>query len=84
MTEQEIIAKINELFIEEFESDVDDIKPDAPLMSTLDLDSLDLVDIVVLVEKHFGILLKGPDFIEVKTFEDFYNLIINKMNEAKQ
>ncbi len=81
MTEQEIIDKINEVLAEEFEADIETIAPEAPLMETLDLDSLDLVDVVVLIENNFGIVLKGQDFMEVRTFQDFYNLIIAKKQE---
>ncbi len=81
MTEQEIIARINEVLADEFETDIDTITPDAPLMQTLELDSLDLVDVVVLIESNFGVTLVGPDFVGVKTFEDFYNLIITKVGE---
>lgn len=81
MTEQEIIAKINEVLADEFEADIDTITPDAPLMQTLELDSLDLVDVVVLIDSNFGVTLVGPDFVGVKTFEDFYNLIIKKVGE---
>lgn len=81
MTEQEIISKINEVLADEFEADINDITPDGILMETLDLDSLDLVDVVVLIDNHFGVTLVGPDFMGVKTFQDFYNLIIKKVNE---
>ena len=81
MTEQEIIAKINEVLAAEFEADINTITPDAPLMETLELDSLDLVDVVVLIESNFGVTLVGPDFINIKTFDDFYNLINAKVNE---
>ena len=81
MTEQEIIAKINEVLATEFEADINTITPDAYLMQTLELDSLDLVDVVVLIESNFGVTLVGPDFINIKTFEDFYNLINTKVNE---
>ncbi|MCQ4762328.1 phosphopantetheine-binding protein, partial [Alistipes onderdonkii] len=47
---------------------------------TLDLDSLDLVDVVVIVDKNFGVTLTGPDFKELKTFRDFYDLIISRTN----
>ena len=40
MTEQEIVAKINEVLAEEFEADIADITPEAVLMETLELDSL--------------------------------------------
>lgn len=81
MTEQEIIAKINEVLADEFEADASTITPDAALMETLDLDSLDLVDVVVLIDNNFGITLTGPDFVGIKTFQDFYDLIIRKVNE---
>ncbi len=81
MTEQEIIAKINEVLAEEFEADIDIITPDAPLMQTLELDSLDLVDVVVLIDTNFGVTLKGPDFVGIVTFQDFYDLISRKINE---
>ena len=50
MTNEEIIEKIRTTLAEEFEVGIDVIQPDAPLMETLALDSLDLVDMVVLVE----------------------------------
>ena len=65
---------------DEFEVEQEVITPDAPLLETLDLDSLDLVDVVVLVDKNFGVTLTGPDFKELKTFQDFYDLIISRTN----
>ena len=59
MTNEEIIEKIRTTLAEEFEVDIDVIQPDAPLMETLELDSLDLVDMVVLVEKNFGFNVTG-------------------------
>ncbi len=80
MTEQEIITKINEVLADEFETDIDVITPEAPLMETLELDSLDLVDVVVLIDTNFGVTLKGPDFVGIVTFQDFYDLISRKIN----
>ncbi len=80
MNNNEIIEKINIVLAEEFEVDPSVITPDAPLMDTLDMDSLDLVDVVVLVEQNFGITLKGEDFVGISTFRNFYDLIIGKMN----
>ena len=52
-------------------------------METLELDSLDLVDMVVLVEKNFGFNVTGQDFAGIKIFQDFYDLVITRMQEAK-
>ncbi|MBP8849020.1 MAG: hypothetical protein KBG80_00555 [Breznakibacter sp.] len=82
MTHEEIIEKMKTVLADEFEVDASIITPDAPLMETLDLDSLDLVDVVVLIEQNFGITLVGPDFVGIVTFQDFYNLITTKLNGA--
>ena len=78
MTEQELIEKIDTVLADEVDRTT--ITPEAPLLETLDLDSLDLVDVVVIVDKNFGVTLTGPDFKELKTFRDFYDLIISRTN----
>lgn len=83
MANTELIQKINETLAEEFEIDIELIQPDAPLMQTLELDSLDLVDMVVLVEHNFGFTLKAQDFAGIKTFQDFYDFIDSRVNESK-
>ncbi|MEG0454949.1 MULTISPECIES: phosphopantetheine-binding protein [Bacteroides] len=83
MTHEEIIDKIRTTLAEEFEVDIEIIQADAPLMQTLELDSLDLVDMVVLVEQNFGFNITGQDFVGIKTFQDFYDLVITRMNEPK-
>ncbi len=80
MTIEEIIEKAAAVLAEEFETDASKITPDASLKDTLGLDSLDLVDVVVLVEQHFGVVLTGPDFAGIATFQDFYNLLDKRIN----
>ena len=80
MTIEEIIEKAAVVLAEEFEVEISEITPDASLKETLGLDSLDLVDVVVLVEQNFGITLTGPDFINIVTFNDFYELLNRKIN----
>ncbi len=80
MTIEEIIEKATVVLAEEFEIDEAEITPEASLKETLGLDSLDLVDIVVLIEQYFGVTLKGPDFVGVVTFKDFYELLNSKIN----
>ena len=80
MTLDEVKEKLTEILAEEFEANLSSITPEAPLMETLDLDSLDVVDIVVLIEKHFGIILKQEDFAGVVSFQDFFDLISKKLN----
>lgn len=79
MDKAEIIEKINEFLIDEFEVEADTIEPDAVLKDTLGLDSLDYVDLVVTVESNFGVKLGEADFVGISTFQNFYDLIENKI-----
>jgi len=54
MTDQEIIEKIKDILIEEFEVDEAIIKPGSNMYEELELDSLDSVDLVVALENEFG------------------------------
>lgn len=81
MTNEQIIDKINEFLVEEFEVNISKIQPDAVLKDTLDLDSLDYVDLVVVIESNFGFKVKGEDFIGIVTFQNFYDYVISKIQE---
>lgn len=79
MNKVSIHQKINEILIEEFEVDEEVISPDASLKESLDLDSLDYVDLVVIIESNFGVKLVEADFAEMVTFQDFYDVIERKI-----
>ncbi|MEO9891976.1 phosphopantetheine-binding protein [Aurantibacter sp.] len=79
MTKEVIIEKINDFLVDEFEVDEEEMAPEADLKDTLELDSLDFVDLVVAVESNFGVKLVGEDFVTVKTLQDFYDLIERKV-----
>jgi acyl carrier protein len=72
MTNAEIINKINGFLVEEFEVE-DSVK------DTLELDSLDYVDLVVLLEGNFNFKVKQEDFTGIATFQDLYNYVIGKV-----
>ena len=76
MEKQEIIAKIHDFLIEEFELEEKQLEPNASLKEALEIDSLDYVDLVVIIEKNFGFKVKGEDFASIKTLQDFYDYII--------
>lgn len=79
MNKEEIVDKIKEFLVDEFEVESDDVQPDAILKDTLGLDSLDYVDLVVSIESIFGVKLVEADFVGISTFQNFYDLIENKI-----
>lgn len=79
MTREEIIERINGFLVDEFEVSPGAIKPEANLKETLQLDSLDYVDLVVEIESNFGFKVKPEDFQSIQVFQDFYDYIIQKV-----
>jgi acyl carrier protein len=80
MTNENIILKINEFLTEEFEVAPGKIAPEGNLKETLDLDSLDYIDLVVVVESNFGFKVKPEDFTGIVSFQDFYDYVIRRVN----
>jgi len=72
------IERINSILAEEFEIEQDIISDDAPLRETLDLDSLDFVDLVVLIEANFGFKVEPDDLRALLTFRNLYDYILDK------
>lgn len=72
---EEIINRINAFLIEEFEVDAEIIIPEASLNDTLQLDSLDYIDLVVAIESNFGFKVKPEDFTRITTFQDLYDYV---------
>jgi acyl carrier protein len=81
MDSKAIIEKINGFLVEEFEVDAAKISPEANLRETLELDSLDYIDLVVVIESNFGFKVKPEDFISIVTFQNFYDYVISRVGE---
>ena len=81
MNKVSILERINGFLSEEFEVDVDRITPEANLRETLGLDSLDYIDLVVVIESNFGFKVKPEDFISIVTFQNFYDYVINRVDQ---
>ena len=82
MDRQEIEAKVTAFMIEEFEIDERKIAPDARLKEDLGIDSLDVVDIVVLVKDTFGFKMKTEEMAGVVTLSQFCDYIEEKLSSA--
>jgi len=80
MERKEIEEKVKEFLIDDLEIEEEKISPDALLKDDMGIDSLDFVDIVVIVEKKFGFKIKPEEMAEVKTLNQFCDYIEGKVN----
>ena len=81
MQNEDIIKTINRLLVDEIEIDEEQIIPSAELKHDLGIDSLDFVDLFVIIENNFGLKMKAEEMAEVKTLQDFYNYIIQRVHQ---
>ncbi len=84
MTDQEIIGLINDTLANEFELNIDDMVPEAVLKDDLGLDSLDKVDMVIVLEKVFSFKIREEEAIRgIRTLGDIHNFVIHKKQEME-
>ncbi|MEI7501236.1 MAG: phosphopantetheine-binding protein [Bacteroidota bacterium] len=84
MTQIEIAEKIIPFLAEEFEIEATLIKPEANMRETLQLDSLDYIDLVVVIESNFSFKVELGDFQNLITFNDFYSYVDSKINTSHE
>ena len=80
MKRTEIEEKVKAFLIDDLEIDEEKITNNALLKDDMGIDSLDFVDIVVIVEKNFGFKIKPEEMTDVKTLSQFCDYIESKVN----
>ena len=80
MNRVEIEEKVKAFLIDELEIDEEKIYPEAKLKDDMGIDSLDFVDIVVIIERNFGFKIKAEEMVGVDTLSKFCDYIESKVN----
>ena len=75
MIREEIIEQVNSLLAEEFEVEESEFAPDASLKETLQLDSINLVDLIALVQVTYKITIPVNELKQIQTFNNLYDYI---------
>ena len=79
MERKEIEEKVKAFLIEDLEIEEENIAPEAKLKDDLGIDSLDFVDIVVIVEKNFAFKIKPDEMQGIVTLSQFCDYIESKV-----
>ncbi len=80
---EDFFEQMRGVMAEEYEVSPEKITSEAQLVATLDLDSLDMVDVVALVDNKLGIVLRAEDFQGVQTFGDFFHMLYGKLEQQE-
>ncbi len=70
-----IIGMINKILSERFEVPAEKMVPTAEIKEDLKLDSLDFVDMFILLEQETGKVAQNVDFMKIRTLQDIYKLV---------
>ena len=81
MSIEQIEEKVKAFLVEELEIDEDKIYGEARLKEDMGIDSLEVVDVVVLVEQEFGFKMKPEDFKQLLTLDAFCQFIATRTAE---
>jgi acyl carrier protein len=80
MTEQEVIERIDSSLAEEFELDRADMTPEANIYDDLGLDSLDTVDMVIVLEGAFDFKIREEEAVRnIRTLGDIHRFVLEKV-----
>ena len=76
MNKEVVVGKVNGFLIDEFELEEQQLLPEALMKDDLDIESLDFVDIAVILEKEFGLKVTSEQMIKIRKLDDLYNFIL--------
>lgn len=80
MTEQEVIELIDSSLAEEFELERSAMTPEATIYEDLGLDSLDTVDMVIVLESAFSFKIREEEAIRaIRTLGDIHRFVLGKI-----
>lgn len=84
MTDAEIISLVNDALVEEFELENSAMVSEAEIFDDMGLDSLDIVDMVVVLEESLGIKIRDDEGLrEIRTLGDIHRFILQKKRETE-
>ena len=75
MTKEEIFGKIKEILIMEFKIDEASITSEAKMYQDLELDSIDAVDLLVIMKKYVRGTIVPEQFKKAVTIQDVVDLL---------
>ncbi len=72
---EEIFGQLKEIMVDELGIDGSEIKPESVLLSDLDINSLELMNLVMVVEEKYNIFLDEERLHDIKTVGDVVSYV---------
>ena len=80
MKSEQIFNMVKTILVNEFEIDESDIVPEADIYKDLDIDSIDVVDLVVRLRAETGRKIEPENFKQVRTIQHLLEALDQVIN----
>jgi acyl carrier protein len=75
MATEEISRRVQDVIATSLKLEPDQVKPEASFKDDLDVDSLDVIEMAVAMEKEFGIQVPDEALPKIKTVQDVIDYV---------
>ncbi|MEE1286260.1 MAG: acyl carrier protein [Ruminobacter sp.] len=79
MTKEELLVEIKQILSDIFDVEEDKVTMEANIVTDLDLDSIDAIDMVAELQRRCKCRFSAEDFKSVKTIGDVIDVIVAKI-----
>ncbi len=78
MSNEDQIQKVKDVIAESLGVKKEEVVPSASFIDDLNADSLDIVELVMTIEKEFNVEIKDDEAENIRTVQDAINFISNR------
>ncbi len=82
LSTEEITQKVKKIIAEQLDKSEDDINEEASFLNDLGADSLDVVEMIMLLEEEFDTDISDEEAENIKTVQEVIDYIADKLQQA--
>jgi len=80
MSSDEVVSKVQDIIAESLGVKRNEVVPTASFIDDLNADSLDIVELVMTIEKEFDIEIPDDEAEKIRTVQDAVDYIVNHIS----
>ncbi|QTA37809.1 acyl carrier protein [Thermosipho ferrireducens] len=84
MEREELLRQISRVLAEKLDIPIEEIDESSNIIDDLGADSLDVVDLIMILEDEFGIRIEDDELEQIVSVSDVIDIIENKLKEKEE